>query len=268
MARRPRHASDNRHRAPKRRSRVTVSSVLGELFLTLGVLLLGFIGWKFYLNDYFIGREEITNSAELSQQLEKQHATIAPADFDEDGVPVRAIPKEEATPYGIMYVPAWGEDFSRRIASGIDRDLTLDSAFVGTYLDSAPPGGKGNYTLAAHRNTYGGAFRDLDRLMLGDKVYLETVDGWYTYEFRSGEYVVPTAVDVLAGVPHHPDLPKNERVLTMITCNPSWSMEERIISYFTLVDFTPREDGPPAEIKYAYELREQSGGKDHGGNAD
>ena len=155
-----------------------MSSVLGELFLTLGVLLIGFIGWKFYLNDYFIGREEITNSAELSQQLEKQHATIAPAEFDEDGVPVRPIPKEEATPYGIMYVPAWGEEFSRRIASGIDRDLTLDSAFVGTYLDSAPPGGKGNYTLAAHRNTYGGAFRDLDRLMLGDKVYLETVDGW------------------------------------------------------------------------------------------
>ncbi len=245
-----------------------MSSVLGELLITLGVLLLGFIGWKFYLNDYIIGREEITQSAELSQQLDQQYATVAPAEFDEDGVPVRSIPQEEATPYGIMYVPAWGEDFSRRLASGIDRDQTLDNAFVGTYLNSAAPGGKGNYALAAHRNTYGGAFRDLDRLMLGDRVYLETVDGWYTYEFRSAEYVVPTEIDVLAEVPHHPDLPKNDRVLTMITCNPSWSMDERIISYFTLVDFTPREDGPPAEIKYAYDLREHSGGKDHGGNAD
>lgn len=265
---RPQHTSSSKRRAAKPRHRITVSGVIGEILITLGVLLLGFIGWKFWLNDYLIGQQEIAESGELSQQLAQEYETVERVDPDEQGIPVRPLPTEESTPYGVMYVPAWGEDYSRRMAAGIDRGLTLNHAFVGTYMDSTPPGGVGNMAIAAHRITYGGAFLDLDQLKLGDKMYIETVDGWYTYEYRSAEYVEPSATDVLEKIPHHPELPAEERFLTVISCNPYWTMDERIILYFTLTDFNSRDDGPPAEIEHAYNLRVSSGGQDHGGEGE
>ena len=32
---------------------------------------------------------------------------------------------------------------------------------------------------------------EIDELQLGDAIYIETQDGWYTYRFRDLEYVTP-----------------------------------------------------------------------------
>ena len=64
---------------------------------------------------------------------------------------------------------------------------------------------------------------------LGDAIYIQTKDGWYTYRFRDFEYVTPETVDVLAAVPHHPDLAPTDRVITLTTCNPRFSAAQRLI---------------------------------------
>ena len=48
--------------------------------------------------------------------------------------------------------------------------------------------------VAAHRTSYGKPFNQISSLMVGDRIYIETVDGWYAYVFRNLEYVRPTGV--------------------------------------------------------------------------
>ena len=67
------------------------------------------------------------------------------------------------------------------------------------------PGQSGNFAIAAHRNAYGGALRNIHELQLGDAIYIQTKDGWYTYSFRNLQYVLPTGVGVLDPVPDEPD---------------------------------------------------------------
>ena len=47
---------------------------------------------------------------------------------------------------------------------------------------------------------------EIEQLQLGDAIYIQTQDGWYTYRFRDLEYVTPETVDVLAPVPHQPEV--------------------------------------------------------------
>lgn len=251
-------------RKPKRRPKVTVSGVLGELLVTLGVFLLLFLGWKYWLNDVIQGSAEVTASQTLSEELGQQLETLAPVELDPAGIPVRPMPTQKAEQFAVIYVPAWGDDFSRRIATDIDRPTVLDQNFIGAYMTNDPVGAVGNFVIAGHRIGAGAPFERLAELQYGDRMYVETADGWYVYEYRSAEYVLPTEVSVLAKVPRHPELPATERVMVMMTCNPLFSVDERIISYSTLVDFVPRADGPPEEIAAAFAAR--GDGQDHGGD--
>jgi sortase A len=67
------------------------------------------------------------------------------------------------------------------------------------------PGQVGNFSMAAHPATWGKPFNQLDRLRLNDAIVIETEQGWYTYRFRTLEYVTPDSVDVLDPVPQAPE---------------------------------------------------------------
>lgn len=254
--------------SPKKRApRVTVSGVLGELLLTAGVVMLLFLGWKFWLNDKIVGNEQNHEGAQLSQQFEQEYETVAPPEVDESGVPIRKPPTAEATPFAVLYVPAWGEDYSRTIATGITRYGVLDY-YIGYYPESDPVGSVGNFAIAGHRLAYGASMQKVPDLQLGDNAYVETVDGWYQYTFRSGEYVGPSEISILSDVPRHPELPGGDRIMLLMTCNPFHSTEERVVAYTTFVDFIPRSEGPPAEIAAAVSARVNNNGGDTGGGAE
>jgi sortase A len=80
---------------------------------------------------------------------------------------------------------------------------------AGLVEGTALPGGSGNVAIAAHRDTY---FRALKDLALGDRIELETLDRTQTYVVTGLTVVEPTAVHVLADT--------GEPVLTLVTCYP------------------------------------------------
>lgn len=102
-------------------------------------------------------------------------------------------------------------------------------AGAGHYINTPLPGEKGNVGIAGHRTTYGRPFNRLDEVGPGDKVYLDTPLGTYTY----------TAVDSFDGQPNpHPvsptdvsvlDQPSSGYWLTLTTCNPKGSAAQRLI---------------------------------------
>lgn len=234
----------------KPRNRVSVVGVLGELFITAGVLVFLFLGWQLWLNDLIVGSAQNTAGAALAQGWDAgspshQHETPPATGF---GDPVVAVAPGDAVKFAVMYVPRFGADYARSISEGIETAKVLDKNGIGHYPGTQMPGQLGNFAVAAHRTTHGAPFKPLATLQVGDKIYVQTQDGYYTYDFRGLEYVRPTGVGVLDPVPQFAGLAPTDRILTMTSCNPLFSAAERIIAYASLESWQPTSAGAPAAL--------------------
>ena len=213
-------------------SPVSITGILGELLITAGVLVMLFLGWYVWLNDIVTGSVQQGAAVDVQRELQQEW---------EDDLATQPEPEpEETTEPGTPLA----------IGEGVDPATVLNSRTlgVGHYAETQMPGELGNVALAAHRNTWGGAFSEVGELQLGDNLYVETRDGWYQYAFRGLEYVWPSGVEVLLPVPQAPQVEPGEHILTLTTCNPRFSTAERMIAYAVLEDWHPRSGGAPAEI--------------------
>jgi sortase A len=236
-----------RARATPRR-KVSVVGILGELFITAGVLVLMFLGWQVWLGNLIDGNAQKNESVALSQTWNKGQAPAAVSNERPDpGPPVVGTAPGNAVQFGNMIIPRFGADYIRPIREGIGVEDVLNLG-VGHYPGTAMPGAVGNAAFAAHRTGHGSPFFDIEKIQVGDHIFIETEDGWYQYSMRSIEYVQPTGVDVLAPVPQAPGVEPKDRILTLTSCNPVFTASERIILYSTYDTWYPRAGGAPAEI--------------------
>lgn len=238
--------SATRKAAARPRRRVSIVGVLGELLITAGVFVLLFLGWQVWLNDIIEGSAQDTQAQQLSQSW-KQDAGATGATGTATN-PVVAVAPGNAQKFGILYVPRFGATWERPIAQGVGVSDVLDKIGIGHYPSSVMPGAVGNFAIAAHRHAYGGSFENLHTLHVGDHVYIGTKQGWYEYTFRDIQYVQPTQVNVLQPVPMEPGVKPVDRLITMTTCNPFFSTQERMIAYGVFDRFYPYAGGPPKQI--------------------
>jgi len=99
----------------------------------------------------------------------------------------------------------------------------------GHYPNTQMPGHEGNSAIAGHRTTYGAPFGDLDKLANGDDIRVVTLQGDSRYKVTEIRVVDPSQVSVLDPSPD-PARPGHElATLTLTTCNPKYSAEERLI---------------------------------------
>ena len=254
-------ASDaSTRRVRVRRRRTSVAGVLGELLITAGVITLLYVGWQLWIGDMIFGAQRNAVGQDLSQQWEQEYAAPAPsASASADSTPEPTATPAPVEPvilpeagdgetFAVMRIPRFGADYAWQVAGGVTRERTLDPIGIGHYPGTPMPGSVGNFAVAAHRTTWGAPFNRIAELHVGDAIVVETADGWYTYRFRTLEYVEPTEVDVLLPVPQVPDAPADSRYITMTSCSPMYSMTERIVAYGVFESFTPRASGPPASL--------------------
>ncbi|HOB56565.1 MAG TPA: class E sortase [Rhodoglobus sp.] len=236
-------------RRAERRSRVTFVGVLGEVFITAGVLVLLFLGWQVWLNDIVVGGQQKNQAIEQSQTWSKGEASApAPAVRPDPGPPiVMASAPADDVQFANLIIPRFGSDYTRPILEGVAVHGALADG-IGHYPGTQMPGDVGNVALAGHRTGWGAPLGDIGNLMVGDSIYLETEDGWYKYIFRTFAYVMPTGVDVLAAVPQNPEAAPTDRILTLTSCNPKTTAAERIIAYSIFDTWYPRAGGPPPEL--------------------
>ncbi|GAB3596980.1 class E sortase [Microbacterium tumbae] len=243
-----------RSRKNRRRSRATVTSVLGELLLTAGVVVLLFVAWQMWIGDFIISAQHNAEGAEVSQEwAEMPTPELPPLITDEESgttwyePPILEHPGD-GEEFALMHIPRFGDDYSVKIAGGTSRSVTLDKIGIGLYTQSKMPGEVGNFALAGHRTTWGKPFNQLDKLKLDDAIVVETPEGWYTYRFRTLEYVKPSEVDVLLDVPQMPSVSTGERYITLTACSPLYSLAERIVAYGVFEGFQPRAEGAPDSL--------------------
>ncbi|SJM43783.1 sortase family protein [Frigoribacterium sp. JB110] len=236
----------------KPRRRVSVIGVIGELFITAGVVLLLFVAWQLWIGDMIYGAERNQQGNELSQQWAQQATddddSSSDGSGDSDAEPPAVAAPGEGERFGVMHVPRWGDDYAMPMAGGTTRPITLDPIGIGHYNETELPGEVGNFALAGHRTTFGKPFAEIATLHAGDAIVVETEAGWYTYRFRTLEYVRPDETDVLLDVPQSPEVPANGRYITLTACSPKYSLAERIVAYGVFDSFQPRSDGEPESL--------------------
>jgi sortase A len=219
------------------------------VLMLLGVILVIFWIWQALISDGVIGSEQQTEARKVSSNWNLRAAegpTNTQASSEDP--PVAKIPGASNV-YGILYVPRFGADYSRLIGEGTHPEVLDSTRFgVGRYSNSANLGELGNTAIAGHRNAFGGAFSKLPDLEVGDKIYIETNAGWYAYSFRNFEYVWPSDKDVLNPLPRTDSSSSTSRVLTLTTCHPLFSIDERLIAYALFDGWFPRESGPPEDL--------------------
>jgi sortase A len=247
-------------RRPGRGSAVFYGAVgvLGELMITAGVLLAGFVVWQLWWTDVEGNRAQ----ADIVERLDWHEPVPAPAPDDApDDAPAQpavAVPGEGEPPvpaepphaetFATLTVPRWTGEPERPISQGVDRATVLDPLGLGHYPGTAMPGAVGNFAVAGHRTTYGKPLNRIEELVTGDPLVVRTAEAWYVYRVTSTRVVTPADVEVIAPDPADPTAPATQRVLTLTTCHPMFSARERYIVHAVLDYWAPASGAAPAEL--------------------
>lgn len=230
--------------------------VLGELMITAGVLLGGFVVWQLWWTDVEGDRAQSAIVAGLGWTGPDPAADPGAGPSEAPAVAVREtgeppVPTEPApaTTFATIVVPRWAGEPERPVSQGVDRDTVLDPLGVGHYPGTAMPGGQGNFALAGHRTTYGKPFHRIEELVPGDPIVVRTAQAWYVYRVTSTEVVLPGDVQVIAPDPADPRATApTHRLITLTTCHPMFSARERYVVHGAL-DYWATASGPaPAEL--------------------
>lgn len=234
-------------RGKRRRARLSPLTVIGELMLLGGLGVLGYVVWQPWHTGVTVTEKQSDLVAELSAKWDAE-----PQEPYDGTVPVVQAPGA-AEVFASLWVPAFGTTYANRVAETTDwwTVLNLDDKGIGHYETTQMPGEPGNFALAGHRSgPLINSFREVMNLRVGDPLFVETEKGWYTYRFRSIEYVLPNETDVLNPFPRVEGSPGDDEILTLTTCHPKLAgSDERAIAYAVMESYQPRSDGPPDELK-------------------
>ena len=208
-----------------------VVGAIGRSFVTVGVLILLFVAYQLWGTGLYTSREQDRLRQQFTSSLQKHHpsattsttaTTLAAPTVTTTTSPPVVLPllSTERSAIAQLRIPRIGTDDI--VVQGISRDDLRKGP--GHYPDSPNPGQVGNSAIAGHRTTYGAPFGDLDQLEVGDRIFVRTVQGSFTYVvFDARHIVAPTDVSVL-----DPD-PAHSAVLTLTTCNPKYSAAQRLV---------------------------------------
>lgn len=220
------------------------------MLIVAGLMVVGYLGWQQWNTQVVVAQKQ-SGMSDLDAKRWIADAKASPAK-PWDGTVVATPHVEAAEVFGVLYVPAFGSTYANRIAETTDwwTVLNLDEKGIGHYENTQMPGEIGNFAIAGHRSgPLINSFREIMDLRLGDGLFVQTAEGWYTYRFRSIEYVLPTDADVLNPFPRLDGTPGVDQILTLTTCHPKEAgSDERAIAYSVLEGFQPLSEGPPAEL--------------------
>ncbi len=221
--------------------------VVGELLITVGVLLGLFVVWQLWWTDV----EAVAAHREIVSELTFAPAPEKVATEHHEEPPVAEQPPFGAT-FATFYVPRWGTGYEEPITQGVNKKQILDPKGIGHYPDTQMPGELGNFAIAGHRTTFGKPFARVDELQAGDPLVVRTADTWYVYRVTSHQIVYPREYDVVSPVPNtpfgDPNVKRDNRYITLTACHPRFSARQRFVVHGTLAYWSPVSEGTPKEL--------------------
>lgn len=213
------------------------------MMIRAGVLILLFVAYQLWGTGLQTTRAQESLESEFRAQQEEvdrlpgeapgpdgSSTTTAPPQV----APADLPPPERGAPVGFISIPDIGADFY--IVEGVELRWLQEGP--GHFPQTPMPGQAGNAALAGHRTTFKAPFNRIDELEPGDQVFVETLQGQFTYEVMAqpaeagepakGHYIVdPYATEILDD--------KGDNRLTLMACHPKYSARQRIVVEAMLV---------------------------------
>jgi sortase A len=231
-----------------------VLGAVGRVLVTLGLLLLLFVAYQLWGTGIYEARAQ----NELKEQFQQSRRRAAETSTTTTTSPVTTTTEDNPTVTTLGPIPDVEEGHGVALI-GIPRIGVNDGVVEGVnvedlrkgpghYPSTQMPGHEGNSAIAGHRTTYGAPFGDLDQLETGDDIFVATVQGKFHYKVTEQKVVDPSEVSVLDDTPD-PARPGHQlATLTLTTCNPKYSAEQRLIIKAKLVLDPTQVPLPPAKV--------------------
>ena len=236
----------------------------GQTLITAGLVVLLFVVYELWVTNIFNAHTQHRLQATLEQQWSQGKDPLASGPA-QPGTKIRDIPLGDGV--ALIRIPAFGADWAYTIVEGTgERELAEGP---GHYTGTALPGEVGDFAVAGHRVGKGEPFLNLDKLRAGDAVVVETQTTWFVYcvigagqdnrscspgargaslsnvdanKVPGREIVSPSAGQVVLPVPNEPGATQPYRAgyLTMTTCHPKFTANQRMIVHAVLDTQYPR----------------------------
>jgi sortase A len=228
---------------------------IGRVFVTVGLLILLFVAYQLWGTGFVEARAQDNLRRDFEGQLDRDPRTSSTRDDDPT---VSTTTTTTTAPSAPVPIPASGEPVAiiRIPKIGVDKVVVEGTTVAdlrqgpGHYTGTPLPGQLGNAAIAGHRTTYGAPFENLDQLVVGDQIQVETLAGTfeYTVAVRQNQTeavfaVSPSQTEVLAN-----DTPE-QATLTLTTCNPKYSARQRLIvtAELNVAANQPQPQAPPVQ---------------------
>ncbi len=149
--------------------------------------------------------------------------------------------------FGLLYIPALGENYKGVITAGDDTEDIYGGLSAINYYDSATmPGELGNFTLAGHK---GGKFDKIIDLKKDNIIVVETKEGYYEYKVTGSDIVFAEQVEVLYPVPYTTfDTKPSKAIITLTSCYYDGLIKKRIIVFGDFINYYPRNNNTPTDL--------------------
>ncbi|MEU1159179.1 class E sortase, partial [Streptomyces sp. NPDC005918] len=215
-----------------------ISRGLGEVFITVGVLMLLFVTYQLWWTNIRAHQQADGAAHDLQESWAKGKGK--PGAF------------EPGQGFALLHIPRL--DVVVPVAEGIDKHQVLDRGMVGHYSEGRtktpmPDAKQGNFAVAGHRNTHGEPFRYINHLKPGDPIVVETQDKYFVYKMASIlPQTSPGNTSVIGPVPPGSGFTKPGRYITLTTCTPEFTSKYRMIVWGKMVEERPRSKGKPSAL--------------------
>jgi len=172
-----------------------------------------------------------------SAVLAEQERSALKQEFSQ---PTKLIPSlvepEASKSFALVTIPALNlKDFP--LVQGIEEsDLAKG---IGHYPGTAMPGGLGNFAIAGHRAGNGEPFAEFEKLVAGDKIYVQTADATYVYSLEYDTKVKPSGTWVIDTNPKNMPVDNTRKLITLTTCDPKWNSTHRWVWWGSLSEIIP-----------------------------
>lgn len=235
----------------------TVARAFGEVLLTGGLVLLLFVVYELFVTDVLTERRQEVLSGRLQEE------------WDREGPAPAAHESKVGNAFAVLHIPRFGAGYERVVLEGTAETQLAQGP--GHYSETAMPGELGNVAIAGHRVGRGSPFLELERLQPGDPIVVETAESWFVYRVLGdratgdvtadpsgipGRQIVrPEAVEVISPTPNAPaDAAPTDAYLTLTTCHPRYSAEQRLIVHARLdggtISKAEQPNGPAALLEH------------------
>lgn len=216
----------------RKKSKVTILVTLATAVAILAVLFSPTEyspGYEYGLTNLVGNHKQATVLAEIERSFETPYS----AETAMESHRVETEPAEGEVLGVTVRIPRFGDGYAEPLFEGTTA-ATL-SLGVAHYIGTAMPGEVGNFSITAHRTTYGANFFHINDLISGDEVSIETIDAIYHYRV-DGHVIVdegPSTSVILEPVPEVAGLvyAKDGKYFTMSSCHPWYDDDQRYVVF-------------------------------------